>query len=689
MRDDIRSVYKMGFFEKVEADVQDTAAGKLLTFVVQENPSIQEVRIAGNKKIKEKDILAAIVTKPYAILQQNVINEDVQKIVKLYHQKGYFNAVVKSGVDFPKDPRKAVVAFTIDENKKVYIKKIEFGGNENFSDRKLRGVMQVKQKGFLSWITDRGVLQRDILETDVDRLTVFYHDKGFMDAKVGAPQVDLRQDGFYITVPVEEGERYKIKSVGLAGDLPEDQKQVMKKLDIKESEYFSRENLRHDIDRIGKQFMDQGYAHTEVNPEVKRDKASETTDITYNIKKGDLVYINRIFVTGNSKTRDKVVRREVKLSEGDLFSASKLERSLLNLKKLDFFEEVEIVPTETGQAGLMDLHVKVKEKLTGAISVGGGFSSDDGLFASGEIVQRNFLGRGQYLGLKVYFGDEAERYVVSFTEPWLFDMPLAAGVDVYNWIREYNDFTKDAKGVRLRTGYPFGNYSRITASYTLEDADVTEVDDDASRFIKSQEGNLLKSSITVGAERDTTDHPFLPTRGSINAITVEYASRFLGSDTDFVKSELHSGWYHPLFWKFIGFVRGEIGWINELDEEVPIYERFFLGGINSLRGFEWGDVGPKNRKDEIVGGYKYVVMNFELLFPLMEKVGLRGVLFFDAGNAYRENEDIDVTDIRTDAGLGVRWNSPLGPLRIEWGYNLDPEPGEDNYQWQFSAGAFF
>ena len=216
--DDIKSVYKMGFFENVDADVSDTPAGKVLAFVVRENPTIQEVHITGNKKIKEKDILAAISTRPYSIVQKNVISEDVQKIVKVYHQKGYFTADIKSSIDFPKDPRKAVVTFAINENAKVFIRKISFTGNKNFSAWKLRSIMETKEKMMLiSWFTERGILQRDMLDTDIDRLTVFYHDKGFMDAKVGTPEVSLKDDGFYIEIPVEEGDRYRVDDVKVNG----------------------------------------------------------------------------------------------------------------------------------------------------------------------------------------------------------------------------------------------------------------------------------------------------------------------------------------------------------------------------------------------------------------------------------------------------------------------------------------
>jgi len=693
VREDIRAIYKLGYFEKVDVEESDAPAGKVLTFVVQENPTIQEVRITGNKKIKEKDILAAIGSKAYTILQETTVTEDVQKILKLYQQKGYFAADVKSSITFPKDPRKATVAFDIKEHKKIWIKKINFRGNTHISARKLRGVMQTKKKMFLiSMISERGILQKEVLDTDVDRLTVFYHDEGYMDAKVGTPEVVRKDDGFYIEIPIEEGERYKVSSVKLSGDMIEGTPAMEKKMDVRVKDHFSREKVRHDMDLISKTYMDDGYAHTEVDPAIQRDTGTKTSDIEFRIKKNEQVHIGRIFITGNTRTRDYVIRRELKIFEGDMFSASKLEKSLSRLKKLDYFEDVQIVPLDTDAAGIMNLQVKVKEKLTGSISVGGGFSSDDGLFASGAVMERNLFGRGQTIGVKAYFGEEAQRYIFSFTEPWMFGYQVAGGIDLYNWLRDYDTFVKDSTGFRLRTAYPFGQYSRLLAYYSWERAHVTDVSVD-DPYIQSQVGWTTLSAFTLGFERDTTDHPFLPTRGTILAATGQYASPAFGSDSNFLKYEMHAGVYVPLHvWKFIGFLRGEYGYLHQIDpvdNPVPIYERFFLGGINNLRGFNWGDVGPRDAYGNVVGGVKYGVMTAELLFPIAEKMGIRGVVFFDAGNAFTGDQDFDVSKFRTDAGAGIRWNSPFGPLRMEIGINLDPEPGEDNYQWQFSAGAFF
>ena len=607
--EDIRAIYKMGYFEKVDAEVADTPAGKVLTFVVQENPTVQEVKVNGNKKIKQKDIQAAIVTKPYTILQRNVISDDVQKVLKLYQQKGYYNAEVTSKVEFPKDPRKAVVSFDIVEKDKVYIKSIEFAGNKNISSRKLRGVMQTKVKSILSLVTDRGILQKDILETDIDRLTAYYHDEGYMDAKVSLPNTVLEKDGFHISIALEEGERYMVSDVKMTGDLLEDyEKKIMKKLELKPKSYFSREKLRHDMDVITRAYMNEGYARVEVDPRVRRNIEDHTAEIAFNIDKKGSVRIGQIFVTGNTKTRDNVIRRELLIYEGDVYNGRKIEDSLTKLKKLDYFENVEIVPTDTDVKDVMNLNVKVKEKQTGSLSVGGGFSTMDGLFATAQIQQKNLFGQGDYVSIKAYVGQLAQRYIFSYTKPWLFGTPLSGGIDIYNWLRVYQDFTAETVGFKMRFGYPLGQFSNLTGYYTWQIGKIDNMDTLASLDTKTFNNNFqtswqAKSAIGLAFERNTTDHPFLPTKGTYVGSSVEYASTALGGDYNLFKTTTMSGVYEPLFWKFIGHLRGQFG-LEEptATQSFPIFERYFLGGIDSLRGWMFGQVGTRDNLGLVYGG---------------------------------------------------------------------------------------
>ncbi|SFM90980.1 outer membrane protein assembly factor BamA [Thermodesulforhabdus norvegica] len=690
--EDIRSVYKMGYFEDIRVDVKDKPGGKVLIFYVKENPIVKDIVIKGNKEIDDKDIMAVVSTKQFSVLKRKQLADDVQSILDLYHQKAFFDAEVTYEVDFPRDPRQARVTFRIKEGKKFYIKKITFEGNKSFTERKLRSVMQTKEKSILFfWDRERGVLKNDVLDTDVDRLTAFYHDHGFMDARVGTPRIEKREDGFYIEIPIEEGQRYKVKSFEITGDEVEDLEKLKDEWHIKEGDYFSRDRLRKDVEMLTRHCMDLGYAHVEVRPKVTKKRDNVEAFINLVVSKGPKVKIGRIEISGNTKTRDKVIRRQFQIAEGDTFSATKIQNSETKLKRLDYFEEIQIEPRETDSPEVMDLHVKVKEKLTGSISAGGGYSSDEGLFVGGEILQRNLMGRGQYLALRAHLGQDTQRYSLGFLEPSLFDSYYFLGVDAYNWVREYSDFTKDAQGFRIRSGRSFGNWSSFSVEYTFENAEIEDVDEDAASIIKEQQGRQIKSSVAFGVERDSTDHPFLPTKGSINRVSVEFASSYLGSDSSFAKYEVASGWYIPLFWKLTGFVKGEVGWINKIgDEPIPLFDRFFLGGINSVRSYEWGELGPRDPETgDRIGGTKYGLFNAEVIFPIFEEINLKGVIFFDAGNAFDEDETFDVSKFKMGIGGGVRWMSPFGPLRIEWAFNPDPDEGDSRSTWQFSMGAFF
>jgi outer membrane protein insertion porin family len=692
LQEDINAIYNMGYFEDVRVDARDTPEGKEVVFKVKENPIVDVIEVKGNKGIDKKDILAAIQTKPHTVLKKKQLADDVQSILNLYHQKAYYEAKVDYTIEFPSDPRKAQVTFVIKEGNKFFIKKISFRGNKAFSEKKLKSVMQTKEKSILFfWSKERGVLQHDVLEADVDRLTVFYHDNGFMDARVGTPKVEQKSDGFYIEVPIEEGPRYKVGSFKITGDPLDTKENIAKKIQTKVGEYFSREKVRKDIQYLTRLCLDQGYARAEVEPHVQKDPNKREANIELEVKKGSKVTIGRIEISGNTKTKEKVIRRQFLITEGETFSATKIEDSEARLKRLDYFEEVKVNTVDTESPDVMNINVNVKEKLTGHIGAGGGYSSDEGPFVGGEITQRNLFGRGEMLALRAHLGGSVHRYMLSFVEPSVFDSYYFFATDIYDWLREYDDFTKDAQGFQLRTGRSFGNWSKFTVGYIFENTNITDVSENASSIIQSQKGRHVKSSVILAAERDSTDHPFLPTKGSIVRVSVEESSSYLGSETDFTKYEIAAGKYFPLFWKLVWLVKGEMGWILKTgDKDILISDRFFLGGINSVRSYDWGDLSPRDPKTgDKIGGTKYGLFNTELIFPIVEEINLKGVVFFDAGNAFPEGESIDIYKFKMGVGGGLRWASPLGPLRIEWAYNPDPGPGDSRSRWQFSMGAFF
>ena len=690
LREDLTAVYKMGYFKDVRIEADETPQGQDVSFVVTEKPTIEKVSIQGTDAISEEDIDAAISTKRYSILQRSTLKSDVERIRSLYKDKGYYGAEVTTKIN-ELEGNKVAVKFDIEEGDKLYIRKITFSGNHSFSDSDLEDVIQTAEKDFLFWLTESGILKREKLETDVDRLAAYYLNQGFVDARVGSPVISHDQKGIYLDFPIVEGQRFKMGSVEVTGEGIEPARALISGLSLGREEYFNREVLAKDLERVSNFYTGQGYAFAEVIPKINKDASRQVVDVAYEVHKGDLVKFQRIDITGNTKTRDKVIRRELHVVEGSLYSKPRLERSVRNLRRLDYFEQVGMDTSKGSAPDKMNLDVIIKEKPTRFVSLGAGFSSADNLFAVAQIAERNLGGRGQKLNFQGQVGSVSNRFSLTFTEPWLFDIPLAATIEAYNWSRDYDEYDKESIGAKIAFSYPVWNYTRAFISYAYDDAEVSGVAEDASTLIKDQEGAIVTSIVSGTLRRDSRDHAFLTTRGSDNSLTIDYAGGVLGGDAAYTKTVLNSSWYFPLFWDFVGFLHGKAGTIDgSSDGIIPIYERFYLGGINSLRAFDSGDVSPRDPKTgDRIGGDKMLLFNAELLFPLAKEQGVRGVVFFDAGNTWLSFREISLSDLKMDVGGGLRWYSPMGPLRLEYGYNLDPEPGEPKSNWQFSMGVFF
>ncbi|MBF0510233.1 MAG: outer membrane protein assembly factor BamA [Deltaproteobacteria bacterium] len=507
---------------------------------------------------------------------------------------------------------------------------------------------------------------------------------------MGTPDIQFKQDSIYISIPVEEGPRYKVRKVDISGELIKPKKELYDGLKITKEVYYNREVLRQDLDNLVTIYADQGYAYADINPIVSENEKEPQVDINFNIEKKQVVYFEKILITGNTKTRDKVIRREFKIHEEGLFNGSALRKSNANLHRLDYFETINVTTSKGSDDSKMIVKTEVKEKRTGAFSVGAGYSSVDKIIGMGQISQRNLFGRGQELTFATYLGGASSRYNISFTEPWLFDIPLRAGIDLFDWNRDFDQYTKESLGGKVRFSYPiWGQELRAGVMYKYDNSDITNVSRGAALVIQDMKGNHITSSTTTSLERDSRDHEFNTTKGSNNNIAVEYAG--LGGTNSFTKYTAGSGWYFPLPWTTVGFIQGRIGYVRQNEGgDLPLYEKFFLGGINTMRGFEYAKVSPRDpATGDRIGGEKMMLFNGEYRFPLVPKAGLVGVAFYDTGNAFANSDGYDFTKLRKSAGLGIRWYSPIGPLRLEYGFNLDPLVDEPSGNWEFSVGSVF
>ena len=709
---DLKSIYRMGYFEDVRVTERDTDTGKMVTFHVKERPTVRKILFKNNMLFDSEELMKEITITRGSIVNISDIQRNIKQLEQLYKNKNYYNVNITYAL-LPEDNNQADIEFTIEQGDKFRIQKITFEGNRVYSDKQLKKIIKTSEKGFLMWIiSSAGDLKMDVLSQDVARLTAHYHDNGYINARIGDPEIvygrspadggDERQaKGIFITFRIEEGKHYKVGKVSLSGDLIEDEQSLRDRLRVTENTVFNRSELRMDLMRLNDLYADQGYYYVDIYPKTAVNDETLTVDIDYVISKGEPVYFDEIIITGNAKTRDKVIRRQLDFYEQELYSGKKLKYGISRLYRLNYFENVGVDVIEKKAENKIDLKIEVAEKPTGEFSFGGGYGSQEKFFASASISQFNLMGRGQVLQLQGQIGGTTTQFKLSFTEPWLFDIPLSAGVDLYDWEVDYDNYTMNTQGGGLRFGYPVFNNTRLYLSNTYEVNRIKDVYADAPSSIKDlldlNQDHIITSSVSASLVYDSRNNVMNPTRGAKHTLTLENAGGLIGGDVSFTKYTGEVGWYVPLFWKTVGFIHSKGGYVHEnANGYLPDYERFYLGGINSLRGFDWRDISivetdADGRIIDERGGDKFVQGNLEFLFPMFgEELGLVGLLFYDTGNVYDKGNSIDLGDLRKSVGFGIRWYSPMGPIRLERGYILHPREGEDSSgRWEFSMGTAF
>jgi len=692
LRKDLKSIYKMGYFNDVQIDVSDSKKGKLVIFRVIEKPIIQSVTFEGIDELKEEDITDAANIKVHFILNPAKISLAEQAIRQLYKEKGFYNSEVTAKISYPND-QGAMVRFVINEGEKIYIKEITVEGNVTFDDDELLDNIETGEKWFLSWLTEAGLLDMVKVKQDASRIIAFYNNHGFLETKIGEPQIRQEEEWIYLKFIVEEGPRFRLGTVGFSGDIIGTEEELLELLTIRNDEYISRRSMREDILKLTDYYAESGYAFAGINPLTKKSQTGNRIDVTFKIDKGELVYIDRITIKGNSRTRDNVIRRELRIAEGGVFDSKALRKSTQALQRLGYFEEVNITPEPSLDPDRMNVIIEVKEKSTGTFSIGAGYSSVDKLILMGQISENNFLGRGDTLSLSANVSGTSSRFNLGYTNPHLNDSALSWGADIFSVEREYDDYTKDSKGGGLRIGYPIWEKWKAFGNYSYTDTDLTDISENASFVIRNSVDLHITSAMKFSLVRDTRNRLYGASKGSRNIASIKYAGGPLGGDAQFTKVEGSTSWYFPLILKTVFHIKGAAGQVfeNETDK-LPVYERFFLGGLNSVRGFEYGKISPIDPiTGERIGGDKMWYTNVELIFPILETQGITGVVFYDSGQVLDDDENFgSINDsIKHSTGLGFRWLSPMGPLRVVWGYNLDPLPDEDDSVWDFSVGGTF
>lgn len=691
----LKALFATGFF----ADVKLLRDGGALVVKVVENPLVNRVTFEGNDRIETKDMEKEIELKGRSIYTRAKVQSDVKRILDIYRRSGRYTATVE-----PKlvrlDQNRVDLIYEITEGVVARVDKISFVGNNIFSTSELLGVIRTAEERWWRFLSENDKYDPDRLEFDKELLRRYYVSQGYADFQVKSAHAELAPDksGFYITFVIDEGPQYTLSRVDVESSLKGSEGLDFSSfITTEEGEVYDAGKVESSIESMTKELGNRGYAFVDIAPRLQRNRDNNTAALTYQVKPGPRVYVERINITGNVRTLDEVIRREFRLAEGDAYNAAKIARTEERLRNLGFFEKVNI-STERGSApDRTVINVDVQEKSTGEINIGAGFSSTDGALADFGITERNLLGRGQELKTRFTYAARRKQAELGFTEPYFLGRELSAGFDLYRIRLDYqteSSYDIDTKGVTLRTGYALREKLNHSIHYSLRSNDITDVRPNASRFIRDQEGEWTTSALGHALTWDARNNRFDPSAGYYVKLSQEVAG--LGGDSQYVKHEARTVMYHPWAknWVFTAGASG--GYIFGLgDKDIRISDRFFIGG-DTIRGFTNSGIGPRDViSRDALGGNVYYAGTVEQRFPLglPEDLGLLGAAFVDAGSLWQVDatgpEVRDNNGLRVSVGVGVSWQSPFGPIRIDLAKPLVKERFDDTELLRFSFGARF
>lgn len=692
----LKSLFSTGLF----ADVQLTENNGVVTVNVIENPIISQVAFEGNDKLEDDELQAEIQSRPRQVFTRTQVQGDVTRLYELYRRNGRFSVDIEPKV-IKLDQNRVNLVFEITEGDETTINSIRFIGNDRFSDDELRSELASQEKRWYNFLSSNDRFDPDRLEYDLELLRQFYLKEGYADFRVVSSSSELSKDkkDFFITVTVDEGERYKVGDVSINSQIRNlDPNQLTDQITFKVNDWYNAEDVKTTSDQITKALGDLQYAFVTVVPDIQRDREARTVKISFNINESPRVFVERIDIGGNVRTLDKVVRREFELVEGDPFSRTKLAKSEQNVRNLDYFENVDVKTLPGSAPDKTVLDVNVEEKSTGEISVGAGFSTTDGPLADFRLRERNFLGKGQDVSLAATIAGERTEFDLGITEPYFLDRDLSAGIDLFHITRNQQDassFDQRRTGGGVRLGYPLSEKWRQTLRYRIEQNEITNVDSDASRYIQDQEGDRLTSAFSQRLTYEDLDSRIFPTDGLTGWLDAEVAG--LGGDAEYVSGKLGTSYYYPVAKNWTFNVLGEIGAIASYgNEDVKINERYFLGG-NSLRGFAKAGVGPRDlTTNDSLGGNTFYRASAELIFPIgfPEDMGVAGHAFTDIGSLWGLDDSnlsnvADDSSLRGAAGVGFSWRSPMGPIRVDLAAPYLKENYDEKEAFRFSFGTRF
>jgi outer membrane protein insertion porin family len=718
--DDIKSIYKMGFFSSAGYQTEQTPSGTVLIFNVTERPQITSVQFKGMKAVRQTDdkVVAAIKVHSGEIENPLEVKDTINGLTQIYRDKGYLDANISyRKVAYPNN--EATAEFDVVEGPKVEITKIDFSGNKSFPSSELRTVIETKTYSkLLSWFFGWGALDQKVLDDDVDRLEAFYYDNGYLNVHVDQPKIQRTGNTIALTFLVDEGPPFKVGHVAVIGNLKFPKSEIRRLVTLKPGDLFRGSNLQRNVLALSDFYSDRGYAYVNVEPRTRLDQATRRISVTFVVTPGHEVLVDRINIAGNTKTADKVIRREMQVQEQEPYSAAAIRDSQARLTRLGYFSDVRITTSPATQPDKINLDVNVTEQNTASFQVAGGFDSFQSLFGNFTLGNTNLFGGGESLILQAQVGFLFQNFSISYTEPWFLDMPLGVSLSLFDNKSYLLSFDQSAAGFTLNSTYPLtelgikkiGPFSMKDVSaglgYSFQSIGITGLNQFTSFEIAKYKGYTQTSEILPSIRRFTVDNPTDPRSGTVLSFTGQVGG--LGGGNYFLKTVLHGRY----FWSFlksptfgtwvlsqgITFGIGE-NLSSGTGGELPLYERFFPGGTgveNGVRGYQLYSLGPEitlfNQAGQPisvqnVGGSKELVFSNEVTFPILSALGIRGVVFIDAGNSFRISDSLSIDELQAASGIGLRWKSPFGPLAVDIAFPLNPRPADQSTVFEIGAGA--
>lgn len=672
----LKTLYSGGLFADVSLEMQ----GGTLVVNVVENPLLNRVAFEGNSAISKEDLEKEVQLKPRMVYTLPRVERDVQRLLDLYRKSGRFAATVEPKI-VKLEQNRVDLVFEIVEGSRTGMRSIKFVGNEKFSEGDLRQVISTRESAWWRVFSTSDYYDPDRLNYDKELLRKFYLSEGYVDFRVLSAVAELTpdRDDFFATYSIEEGPRYRFGKITVTSEIKGLDSEVLRKyLTVKEGDWYNADAIEKSVTKLSAVLGDKQYAFATVLPSPERHKDEHVVDINYTVQQGERVYVGRIDINGNGNTIDKVIRREMQLAESDPYNATAVHKSEQKIKDLGFFSEVKVTPVEGGQPDRANIKVDVKEKSTGEAMVGAGYSSTDGPLGSFSVSQRNFMGRGQEARFGATLSGRSKQIDTSFTEPYFMDRNLSAGVDLFATATDNQDLSSydiNSVGTTLRMGYPLSSELRQKVNYSFHSDEILNVPSTASVYVQEQAGTAVTSSVGQSLIYDTRDSRLDPTLGFITHLDTDIAG--IGGTRKWFRTKIGGTQYYPVAENWILSGTLEAGQIWSLNGNTRINERFFLGG-DSLRGFQYAGIGARDLTSsykDALGGTRFTrgTINFAMPTPLAAEYGIKAHIFTDAGFLGKADQPSTSSkpitqdeSLHLSAGVGITWDSPFGPIRLDY-----------------------